>query len=423
MKRIRWESLQLRIKVTLTGVHPYNGLSSHYFKVRIMRLSSTTIIAITSAVVLTGCNCGREDEIIPIEEPTPELHDVGSWLGMALMPDGAPAVSFYDRDKGGLGFAIGTISADGVEWDAVEVDGFPDSEGLNPGDRGTYSSLAVDSAGVAWIAFRDGGNDTLRYANRSADGATWDVGVADAGAGSSPDAGEWTSIALDSNEYPVIAHYDVANAALRVVHWDGSSFDAETVDEGEDGIDTEGAVVSADVGKYANILINNGIEYIAYYDAANGALKLATGTAGNYTIETVLDSNNFEAPGDVGAWPSIATDASGNIMIACQDVGNEDLLLISIDDEGWLTEVVDDGMNRGADASLVLINGSPVIYSFNGYDNDLHVSTTTADGWDNSYVAGEDAAVGFHIETIDSPNGLYVASYDYTNGQIWFSVN
>jgi hypothetical protein len=70
-----------------------------------------------------------------------------------------------------------------------------------------------------------------------------------------------------------------------------------------------------------------------------------------------------------------------------------------------------------------MIDGSPVIYSFNGYDNDLQVSTATNNGWDNSYVAGDDAAVGFHIETIDSANGLYVASYDYTNGQIWFSVN
>ncbi len=388
-----------------------------------MRLSSSVIIAITSAVILTGCNCGREDEIIPIEDPTPAAHDVGAWLGMDVMPDGAPAVSFYDRDKGGLGFAIGTISADGVEWDAVEVDGFPDSEGLNPGDRGTYSSLAVDSAGMAWIAFRDGSNGALRYANRSADGSTWDVGVADSGSGASSDAGEWTSIALDANEYPVIAHYDVANAALRVVHWDGSSFSAETVDQGMDGVDAEGEVVDADVGKYAKIMIHNGIEYIAYYDAANGDLKLATGTTGNYTIETVLDSYNFEANGDVGAWPSMALDANGNMMIACQDVGNENLLLISTDNEGWLTEIVDDGMNRGADTSIVMIDGSPVIYSFNGYDNDLQVSTATTNGWDNSYVAGDDAAVGFHIETIDSANGLYVASYDYTNGQIWFSVN
>jgi len=382
------------------------------------------MIAISSAIFIAGCSCGRDDEIIPIEEPTPEAHDVGSWLGLAVMPDGAPAVSFYDRDKGGLGFAIGTISEDGVEWDAVEVDGFPDSEGLNPGDRGTYSSLAVDSSGVAWIAYRDGGNGTLRYAMRSADGATWDGGLADAGSGPSPDVGQWTSIALDSSENPVIAHYDVANSALRVAHWDGSSFDTETVDEGENSTDAEGAVIYADVGKYAKIIIREGIEYIAYYDSANGALKLATGTSGNYTIETVLSTTSLiDEPGDVGAWPSMAFDSNGNLTIACQDVGNEDLLLISVDNEGWLSEVVDDGLNRGADSSLVMVEGLPVIYSFNGYDNDLQVSTVVTEGWENNYVAGDNSAVGFHIETIDSPNGLYVASYDYTNGQIWFSVN
>ena len=372
-----------------------------------------SVVIAPIALWITGCSCGGENEVVPIEEEEEVvLNDIGAWMGMDVMPDGSPALSYYDRDKGGLGFAIGTIGADGVEWDVEEVDGFPDSEGLNPGNRGTHTDLAITSTGEAWVSYRDEGNGALRYAHRDAAGV-WTTGVADAGSGANPDAGAWTSIALDSSENPVIAHHDIGAGSLRIAHWNGSAFTAESVDKGEDGIDAEGLAIPAKVGEYAKLLISNGVEQIAYYDSANGDLKLATGTAGAYSIEVVASE------GDVGAWPDLALDGS-SLIISFQDVGEEDLLLAERDAEGWLTEVVDDGANRGADSAIAMEGGVPEIYSFDAYNNDLLLSTPTPDGWETTTVAGDDAAVGFHIETASSTQGRFVASYDYTNRAIWF---
>ena len=272
--------------------------------------------------LLQGCGGCSENNIIsrdpvPVEDEPDDgfTNDWGSWLSMAVDIDGNPVVSYYDKTKGGLGFATATFDETGATtWSHEKVDGYADSSGLDVGDRGKYSSMAVAIDGSIWIAYQDVQNQTLRWARKGSDGL-WVNGMADTGGGSSPAAGHWASLALDNAGNPVIVHHDAGKGTLRVAHTsDGATFAGIVVDEGEPATAEDGSEIEADVGAYASITVTSGIEYIAYYDAANGDLKLAWGGPATYTIEVI------DAEGDVGhgqtSWSTMAVCTSATTTSA-----------------------------------------------------------------------------------------------------------
>ena len=213
---------------------------------------------------------------------------------MSSLSDGRVIVSYYDKTEGGLGVAIADPSADPIEWKHQEVDGYKNDQGLDVGNHGKYSTMAVDSNDNIWIAHYDVGLKNLRYATKNIADEAWTIGLADAGGGSSPDAGWFASMALDAAEYPVIAHHDNLKQTLRIVHWDGTSFSAEVVDTGEDSTDENGETIDASVGQFPAIAIDGGTEYITYHDASSRLAQTRIWSAGSYTIET-LDQGMLES--------------------------------------------------------------------------------------------------------------------------------
>lgn len=383
-------------------------------------MRAVALLSVTGLLfVLEGCKGCSDQELKPVggsdqdEEEQEDPHDIGSWLSMEAMPDGRLAVAYYDRTKDALGFALGTVSGQDVTWAKEEVDSYPDEEGLNPGDAGKYASLAVTADGVAWVAYQDTSNGTLKYATRATDG-TWTVGVADVGGGPSSDAGYWASVALDASGNPVVAHYDHGKGDLRVARWNGTAFSGGVVYEGEDYVPTDGsATVEGDAGEYAKLYVAaDGTEYLAFYDRAHGALRLASGGSAGFTVEVVDDS------ADVGQWPDIAVDGS-SVWIAYQDVTAQDLELASGRPGSWTTETVDAGDYVGADAAIFLSGTTPAIFYFDGVANDMKLATKRDGAWVGETVTGADVAAGFHNETVDLGGTRWAASYDYTNRTIW----
>lgn len=376
----------------------------------------SALVLLVPAMALQACGgCNKEDDSKPNTQPPAEAHDIGEYLSMAVMPDGTPAVSYYDRTSGALAFALWQSAGESGSWKEERIDGYADETGLDRGDRGKYTSLAITSGGTAWISYYDATNGNLFYAKR--DGANkWTTGVADTGGGATPNAGQFTSIALDANENPVISHYDVNRKELRVTHWRDTAFAGESVDAGEDYVPEDSALdpVEADVGKYSSLLIKDGTEYIAYYDAAAGDLKLATGTAGNYSIEVV------DSEGDVGAWPSMMFDGS-DLLIAYQDVGNQDLKFGRRSGGTWTLETVDNGEFIGADTELFMNGSYPAIVYFDGNENNMKLAQSTGGSWTLDTLAGSDGALGFHNETVLTQGKRFIGCYDYTNRTIWFS--
>ena len=340
-------------------------------------------------------------------------NDWGRWLDMTTINDG-PAVVYYDTTRGAIGLATGTVSGSDVLWNHEEIDGYPNEQGLDEGDRGLFASIEVDSSGTIWVAYYDAGLKNLRYATKSAEATEWTRAVADSGTGGSPDVGLFADLALDDNGYPVVAHYDQSRNTLRVSHWDGSAFSSEVVDEGESVSVDETTTIDANVGKFPSVTIFNGTEYISYYDVASGSLKLATGTSGNYAIEVVDDSVN------AGQWTSIQMH-NETIYITFHDVENNQLKIASGLPGSFAIETIDQGEAIGADTELLITSTAMYVAYHDGYNNDIKLATKTGDGdWNISTLDGADHALGFHNELIDINGAIYAACYNFTDQTVWF---
>ena len=70
------------------------------------------------AGLAAGCSDSGVSKVEEVEEETdadegppdePFSTDWGQWLSMAASPSGQPAITFYDRDRGGIGFALGEL--------------------------------------------------------------------------------------------------------------------------------------------------------------------------------------------------------------------------------------------------------------------------------------------------------------------------
>ena len=370
-------------------------------------------------LTMTGCKgCQSETGINPDPLDTGEAaftNDFGQWLSMGTMSDGSPAITYYDATQTGIGFAIAQVGDDGtVSWSHEAVDGYP-VEGLDNGERGKFTTMAIAADDTVWVFYQDFGLGTLRYGKRDPATGEWTTDLADVGGGAASDAGYFASASLDASGNPIVVHYDKARQNLRIVRRIADKFEGEVLAEGVDYDPGDGSeVITADVGEFSTIQVSGGIEYVAYYDRTYGDLKLSWGTPGAHTIETVDDV------GDVGQWPDLLID-SGTIHISYQDISNQDLRYASGEPGRWSSIVIDEGDYVGADSSIFLESGAISIAYFDGRNNDMKLAWQDGGAWVLDTVTGTDSAQGFHNEVVTSSQGTFAACYDYTHRTLWFS--
>lgn len=380
--------------------------SNWIFPATALLMTSLTVGCSESNITKTG---GVEEETETLPEP-PFSTDWGQWLSMTTY-EGRPAIAFYDRSQGGLGFALGTMSGTEVEWSFEAVDGYPDSSGLDLGDRGTYGSMAIDAAGMIWASYYDKGAKNLRYAKRHPSLHAWKAGIADVGEGSIQDAGWFSSMAIASDGMPIVAHHDHGAGTLRIARWNGTGFVGGVFDRGEALVadtGTEEEDQDANVGQFVKLKVIDGIEYMAYYDAAHGNLKFAIGS----------DIHVVDAEGDVGKWPDFDV-RGGEVHIVYQDASNQQLKYAKGNPGSWAFTVIDNAPYTGADTALYFDGDSPGVVYFEGRNNDMKQATLGGDTWSTATIATE-GAVGFHNEVITLDSKQYVGCYDYTNRRVRF---
>ncbi len=350
-----------------------------------------------SIVVLVAAGCGKNElsgdnkfPEVEVEETTPPT-SMGQWLSLDRSPDGSKlTMSYYDMDRSGLGYAVGTPLGDGtVRWAHEPVDGYPESNGLDTGKRGKYSSQKTAPDGTVWASEWDEGTGSLRVAHRLAP-HTWEVQDVD------PGGGKWTSLAIGADGHPFVAHCD-DEGNVRLSRHDGSAWSTETLFTSIEGEQPAGVA-------YTAALVAGGKEYVAFSDLATGALHLMT----NGEDELVVGTGG-------ATWPSIAVDGD-TVWIAYQDAAAEDLVVAKRSGGGdWEREVVDDGKLRGADTAMFLDAGQPVVAYFDGFENDLRVARLAGAAWSDEELAGDGVAAGFHNEVVEAGGFWWVGSYDYTN--------
>lgn len=354
---------------------------------------------------------------------TPTQHrqlenDHGQWLSMASAPDGRLAVSYYDRTLGGLGFAIGAPSttAEEIRWQYERVDGYPDNTGLNPYSAGTYTSLAFDEQGTAWVSYHAIDTGALKVAKRQA--GSWTYEVVDGGSGLNPRAGLWTALAIAGDGQPVVVYHDHVARSLRMARRTASGWDLSTIAEPQDyeGPDAQGETVQRQgrIGEYNAIAISGNTEYILTYDRASQSLILFEGAGGTYTRTTVDDNG-------VGQWPSVVVQGD-TLAVAYHDIARQNLKLAVRQGAGaFAISVLDDAPYRGADTALFKRDDQWNVVYFDGRTNDARIAIKDGSGaFTHQLLGGETTAVGFHNEVAQDGNGQWwAASYDYTNRNIF----
>ena len=308
---------------------------------------------------------------------------------------------------------------------------------------GSYTSIALDSSGKAYISYYDGTNGDLKYATNAS--GSWVTTTVD----STGDVGRFTSIALDTFDKAYISYYDWTNADLKYATNASGSWTTTTV------------ASAGTVGQFSSIALDSsGKAYISYYDSFSG-LKYATNASGSWTTTTVAGDGQFtsialdssgkayisyndsfsglkystnaseswvtttvDSPGSVGYYTSIALDSSGKAYISYYDSTNGDLKYATNASESWVTETVDSTGDVGEYTSIALdASGKTYISYYDNTNSNLKYATNASDSWVTTTVASTGNVGRYTSIALDTSGKAYISYYDGTNVVLKYATN
>ncbi len=170
---------------------------------------------------------------------------------------------------------------------------------------GWFSHIRVDSRGVVHIAYYASSNASLMYATGDATG--WSLGLIDPAG----DAGYDLSFVLDANDRAQVSYYARNAGVLRYAMETSQGWVRETVDDG--GV----------VGWYTGIATDSaGLPHISYYDWSDDELRYAEGRVG-FQVRSLapepIASTSAVLRGEVVA---LGTNARASLGFAFRAAGN-----------------------------------------------------------------------------------------------------
>jgi len=206
---------------------------------------------------------------------------------------------------------------DGDNWVCVKLTVLNNM--LSPVDSidnvGEHTSIAIGTDNLPVISYYDNTNDDLKvvHCGNASCSSGNTITTVDS---SADDVGLFTSIEIGSDNNPVISYRDNTNSGLKVVHCGNKLCNSGNTITTVDSTDNVGFFASIAIGTDNNPVIS-------YYDVTNTALKVvhcgnASCSSGN-TITTV-DSTGF-----VGRYISIAIPRDSNPVISYRDDSLGDL--------------------------------------------------------------------------------------------------
>ena len=319
---------------------------------------------------------------------------------------------------------------------------------------GVHASAAIDAMGRMWIAYADTTDGAVHVAHRVDDGWHAEPILS----GTARTRHEWIgraiSLAVATGDEILVAYFDSRDNNLKLATNRGGSWTVDVVDSKPlAGID-----VSLAVGV-------DGLLHLAYLDLADGDLRYAHGQPGDWTIE-VLDSEEYvgndpgivvtdggavhisyyycgslssscregqlrhaglEAGGDFsvetvdpsddsGWYTWLAVDSDGNPHISYYCHGAEQLRYATRADDGWRTEIVDEGPGTGEFTSLVLLGGHPFIAYHGGVDESLWIAEQRSDGMWQTHQIDSGNVGDFAALVVTGRCSLACAYYDAGEG-------
>ncbi len=354
-------------------------------------------------LIMAACECSDQTVAAPPTDPTPApSYNRGFYVDMALDSAGNPWLAYQDRDTTALAVARG--SGDPISFSHQNVDGEGEVQGgllIGHFDGGYYASIALDAGDVPHIAHWDKDGGRLRYATDSGEG--WELTTIDTGT-----VGQFASIGVRQGE-PIIAYYDYGAGVLKVAHHNEGAWSTEVVDEGD-------GTTTSSCGKYASLLVgDNSTVHIAYQDEAAGELRVASGTPGNWIVQTWYSVTE----GATGAWPDL-TQHGGSLYASFQDQSTGGLMFGRWTGSELDASMVHAGEFIGADSATAWVGENPVIMYHDGVNNDALLAVSGSSGWTHAVHMG-DGAHGFHNSLLVGSNGqLNWAGFNHSTTDIEF---
>jgi hypothetical protein len=237
----------------------------------------------------------------------------GKHTSLVLDSNDVPHISYYDQTNRRLRHA----TWNGLSWSKETVE-------QHATTSGGYTSIDVDSQNRPAISYR-GNAQEVKYAHWN--GATWDIQVVD------PAGAALTSLKLDSHDVPYIL-YLPWSWVLKAAHWNLTQWDIQQVDVQSD---------------YAAIAIDSDDHpHVAHYDIGCIGLKYVSYDGTAWSVETAKP-----IPGVCSHFVGLVMDSSGRPHISYEDAAVSSFLGYATKTEaGWQIEAID--FQGGDDSSIDL---------------------------------------------------------------------
>jgi hypothetical protein len=273
-------------------------------------------------------------------------------LKMVLDKSNHPHLIYGKNDQSDIYYAF----YDGQKWNKILID-----RSMNPGQAVYDRSIQVDSRGRVHICY---GTDyspqintllNITYALYEDDSLAVVHDRID-GVGNT---GKWNSMTLDSNENPSVAYYNTIGKLLFARRQDGV-WNTDRLDS-DDFLDNYGHYPFIRYGSDQKF-------YISFQSLTRKKLRLAVGNPGSWQVEDVADLNGLTT---YSTPAPLVLDRAGNPFIAFYDYANGDLKLAFKVQSNWQIATVDSAGNVGEHSSLTMTpSGLPAISYYdatNGY--------------------------------------------------------
>ena len=320
------------------------------------------ILPVLIGVLVLGLFGFSQDALAFSPESLDTTGVVGQATSIAIGSDNFPVISYFDSSKFDLKL-VHCTNTTCSDWDAPE-------SLVTTGFVGSFTSIAIGFDDFPVISYYDALNRDLKLVhctNVSCTSADVPITLDSAG-----NVGRHTSIAIGSDNFPVISYYDVTNGDLKLVHCTNTTCSDWDTPE---SLDTTGVV-----GQDTSIAIgSDNFPVISYYDSINFDLKLVHCTDVSCTTAVVpitLDTTDF-----VGQFTSIAIGSDNFPVISYYDVTNDDLKLVHCTNTTCSARDAPESLDTtgvvGSYTSIAIgFDDFPVISYYDGTNGDLKLVHT-----------------------------------------------
>jgi len=285
--------------------------------------------------------------------------DAGEWTSIAIGSDNNPVISYYDFTSGDLNLAHcgNTSCSAGNTITAVD----------SSGDVGLYTSIAIGTDGNPVISYWDGDNSALKVAHCG--NTLCSAGNSITTVDSANVVGLYTSIAIGTDDNPVISYFEETNGNLKVAHCGNTLCSAGNTITFVDSANFVGLWTSIAIGTDNNPVIS-------YRDNTNDDLKVAH--CGNISCSAGNTITAVDSSGDVGEYTSIAIGTDSNPVISYHKFINGELKVVHCGNAscsaGNTITIVDTGFVGLYTSIAIGTDGNPVISYRGGPNDDLKVA-------------------------------------------------